>query len=42
MLQKQFLREKNFEMLIIETDVQKLLERMHAFIPNETPKWLKK
>jgi uncharacterized protein (TIGR00730 family) len=40
MMQKQLLKPKNFEMLIIETDIEQLLERMHNFVPNATPKWL--
>jgi uncharacterized protein (TIGR00730 family) len=40
MMQKQLLKPKNFEMLIVETDVQKLLERMRNFVPKATPKWL--
>ena len=41
MMQKQLLKEKNFDMLIIENDVTKLLERMRNFVPQATPKWLK-
>ncbi|MEM6719076.1 MAG: TIGR00730 family Rossman fold protein [Bacteroidota bacterium] len=41
MMQKQLLKEKNFDMLIIEKDIPKLLERMKNFVPQATPKWLK-
>ncbi|AXG70936.1 LOG family protein YvdD [Kordia sp. SMS9] len=41
MMQKELLKPKNFDMLIIETDIQILLERMRNFVPKTTPKWLK-
>ncbi|WP_298514801.1 TIGR00730 family Rossman fold protein [uncultured Kordia sp.] len=41
MMQKELLKEKNFDMLIIESDVSTLLERMKNFVPLATPKWLK-
>ncbi|QHI34764.1 LOG family protein YvdD [Kordia antarctica] len=40
MIQKGLLKEKNFDMLIIETDISKLLERMRNFVPNAVPKWI--
>ncbi|WP_298427828.1 TIGR00730 family Rossman fold protein [uncultured Kordia sp.] len=40
MMQKGLLKEKNFDMLIIETDISVLLERMRNFVPNKTPKWI--
>ena len=42
MIEKQLLKEKNFDMLIIETDITRLLERMRNFVPQVTPKWLDK
>lgn len=42
MIEKQLLKEKNFDMLIVETDITKLLERMRNFVPQATPKWLDK
>ncbi len=40
MMKKGLLKEKNFAMLIIETDVSKLLERMQNFVPKQEPKWI--
>ncbi|EDP96164.1 TIGR00730 family Rossman fold protein [Kordia algicida OT-1] len=40
MMQKGLLKEQNFELLIIEKDIQKLLERMRNFVPKTTPKWI--
>ena len=40
MMQKGLLKEKNFDMLIIETDISKLLDRMRNFVPNAVPKWI--
>ncbi len=40
MMKKGLLKEKNFDMLIVETDIDKLLERMQHFVPQITPKWL--
>lgn len=40
MMQKQLLKEKNFNMLIIEKDISILLERMKNFVPQAIPKWL--
>ncbi|MFK7747020.1 MAG: TIGR00730 family Rossman fold protein [Kordia sp.] len=42
MMKKGLLKAQNFNMLIIETDSTKLLERMRNFVPNATPKWLNK
>jgi uncharacterized protein (TIGR00730 family) len=40
MIKKGLLKEKNFDMLIIETDISTLLERMRTFVPNAVPKWI--
>ncbi|WP_430413240.1 TIGR00730 family Rossman fold protein [Kordia sp.] len=40
MMKKGLLKEKNFDMLIIETDVSILLERMRNFVPKQIPKWI--
>ncbi|MBC8756144.1 TIGR00730 family Rossman fold protein [Kordia sp. YSTF-M3] len=40
MIKKGLLKEKNFDMLIIETDIPTLLARMRNFVPNVTPKWI--
>ena len=40
MMQKGLLKEKNFNMIIIETDISTLLDRMKNFVPITTPKWL--
>ena len=40
MMKKGLLKEKNFNMLIIETDVSTLLHRMKNFVPTAVPKWL--
>lgn len=40
MMRKKLLKEENFNMLIIETDISTLLERMKNFVPKATPKWL--
>ncbi|WP_046745415.1 LOG family protein [Kordia zhangzhouensis] len=40
MMQKQLLKEENYRMLIIEQHIETLLERMRAFVPKVTPKWI--
>ncbi|WP_316936958.1 LOG family protein [Kordia jejudonensis] len=41
MMKKGLLKEKNFDMLIIETDSTRLLDRMQNFVPKVTSKYLK-
>ena len=40
MMEKGLLKKKNFDLLIIETEVSKLLERMRKFVPSHEPKWI--
>lgn len=40
MMQKGLLKKKNFDLLIIENSVSKLLERMRDFVPSHEPKWI--
>lgn len=41
MVDKGFLKQENFEILLVDTTVDGLLAQMHAFVPQAMPKWLK-
>ena len=41
MVAKGLLKMANFELLIIENDINRLLDKMKNFKPNPVPKWLK-
>jgi len=40
MVSKGLLKKENLELLIVDTDVDDLLGKMKAFVPQEVPKWL--
>lgn len=40
MVRKNFLKTENYELLIVEEDIDLLLEKMKTFKPVQTPKWL--
>ncbi|NQX76171.1 TIGR00730 family Rossman fold protein [Gilvibacter sp.] len=40
MVRKGFLKMDNFEILLVDTDPTKLLEKMRSFVPKNVPKWL--
>jgi len=42
MVEKKFLKQENYEMLLVETEIQILLDRMKSYKPAVTPKWIKK
>lgn len=42
MVNKNFLKQENFEMLLVESEIKPLLRRMRAYKPVVTPKWIKK
>jgi len=41
MVRNGFLRMENYELLLVDTSIEKLLEKMERFKAPETPKWLK-
>lgn len=41
MVDKGFLKQENFEILLVDTTVDGLLAQMQAFVPQAMPKWLK-
>ncbi len=41
MVRRGFLKMENYELLIIEDDIDRLLEKMKTFKPTQVPKWLK-
>ncbi len=41
MVSKGLLKMENYEMLIVDTEVEPLLEKMRAYKPKAVPKWLK-
>lgn len=41
MVAKGLLKMTNFELLIIEDDIDRLLDKMRHFKPKKVPKWLK-
>lgn len=41
MVSKGLLKMENFEMLIVDTEVERLLEKMRNYKPKSVPKWLK-
>lgn len=40
MVDAQLLKPENMELLIVDSSINKLLEKMHKFEPSNTPKWL--
>lgn len=42
MVNKKFLKQENYEMLLVETEIEALLDKMKAYKPVVTPKWVKK
>jgi len=41
MVDKGFLKQENLEILLVDTNIDGLLEKMENFIPQAMPKWLK-
>lgn len=41
MVHNGFLKKSNYELLIVEDDIDRLLQKMKAFKPVQVPKWLK-
>ncbi|WP_109298967.1 TIGR00730 family Rossman fold protein [Aquimarina sp. AU474] len=41
MVRRGFLKMENYELLLVDKDMDKLLEKMRAFKPVQVPKWLK-
>ena len=42
MVDKELLKKDNFEMLLIDEEIEALLEKMHNFKPKPVPKWMNK
>lgn len=42
MVDKKFLKQENYEMLLVESEIEPLLNRMRVYKPVVTPKWIKK
>lgn len=42
MVDKELLKKDNFEMLLIDEEIEVLLEKMHNFKPKPVPKWMNK
>jgi hypothetical protein len=42
MVEKELLKKDNFEMLLIDNEIEALLEKMHNFKPKPVPKWMNK
>jgi len=42
MVRKGFLKMSNFEMLIVDDNIERLIEKMNNYKPTEVPKWIKK
>jgi len=40
MVEKGFLKRENYELLLVEDDIDRLLEKMSNYIPPQVPKWL--
>jgi len=40
MVEKGFLKRENYELLLVEDDIDRLLEKMNNYIPPQVPKWL--
>ena len=40
MVRKGFLKMENFEILLIATEPEQLLDKMRSFVPKNVPKWL--
>lgn len=41
MVRRGFLKMENYELLLVDDDIDKLLEKMRVFRPTQVPKWLK-
>jgi len=41
MVRRGFLKIENYELLLVDQDIDRLLEKMEAFKPQQVPKWLK-
>ncbi len=41
MVRRGFLKMENYELLLVDDDIDRLLEKMKAFKPVQVPKWLK-
>jgi hypothetical protein len=42
MIDQQFLKQANFDMIQVDDDIEALLEKMKNYKPIAVPKWLKK
>jgi len=42
MVRKGFLKMDNYEMLIVDDNIERLIEKMKNYKPSEVPKWIKK
>jgi len=41
MVKQGFLKKENYDILLVDTSITGLLERMRGFVPQSIPKWLK-